>query len=612
MNRILVLSVILFSISFLSDGQSWEETVHSKKATLDLFWNTSAPFIFYDSKGELSGVEYENILLFKKFLRHKYSIDLTLNWIEIKSFNTVLDTIKNSKIQSQFGVSAFSITPERKQILKFTNSYLSDIVVFVSSKGSPIVTTPAEIDGLITGKTAICIKATIYEDLLYDLRNRLDINFDIKFIGSDESVIGYIGSHRDCFGFIDLPIYLNLVRNGDGNSVTRQNLFTDQGTGYGYIMPLNSNWKIPFDEFLTDQQYKRELANIISKYFGKEYLDFIGKLYSGGELGTTILTEEKELQLALIENANLKLDKEETIRKLLTSGVIVTTLLLLIIGILFFNNAKNTKLLILKKNQIERQQESIRKQNEQLTIQNEQLVSLNEEKNNLVRILAHDMRAPLGQIIGSVNLLNDPPPELESNQKQMLMEAVERNAKKADEMIRRILDIDVLENNKKLAAVGEVDINQILADASQRYNPIAIKKGIRLETYLATENCIITSDSLLIALIIENLISNAIKFSKTGTSIKVSAEVSNEDVLFKVADQGPGFTKDDKQLIFNRFQRLSAKPTGGEHSIGLGLSIVKKYVLDLGGEASLESEEGKGSTFFIRIPNQSPMMERAS
>lgn len=612
MNRRLVLAALTVTFKISCFCQTWEQTLQSGHGQLDLFWNTSEPFIYYNVNNELAGVEYENIVLFKDFLLKKYDVDLTLNWVETKTFAEVLNTIKSSKMHSQFGVSAFSITPEREKFLRFTDSYLSDIVVFVSSKGTPIVSTSKEVLDLLNNKTAVCIKSTIYEDLLYDLRNRLGIDFEIKFISSDESVINYIGTHENCFGFIDLPIYLNLVKNGDGNLVTRQNLFTINGTGYGYIMPLESTWNKPFNEFLGDQRYKRELANIISKYFGKEYLEFIDKLYSGEELGTSILTEEKELQHALIENANLKLEKEEAVRKMLISGVIGTALLLLIIGVLFFNNSKNIRLLIQKKNQIERHEESIQRQNIQLSDQNDQLVALNEEKNSLVKILAHDMRAPIGQIIGVANLLKDASNSIDEKQKQSLMDNVEKSARKADEMIRRILDADVLEHKKKLASFGNVDINQLLGETSQRYETIALKKGIQLVVVLLKENKVITSDNLLITLVIENLISNAIKFSNAGTTIKVSVEESNDKLLFKVADQGPGFTEEDKRLIFNRFQKLSAKPTGGEHSIGLGLSIVKKYVSDFGGEIWLKSKEGNGSTFFVSVPDKPSTLEKAS
>ncbi|NQZ78755.1 MAG: ATP-binding protein, partial [Ekhidna sp.] len=79
------------------------------------------------------------------------------------------------------------------------------------------------------------------------------------------------------------------------------------------------------------------------------------------------------------------------------------------------------------------------------------------------------------------------------------------------------------------------------------------------------------------------------------------AECAYDSVLFKICDEGPGFSERDKKMMFNRFQKLSAKPTGGESSTGLGLSIVKKYVQDLGGKVWVESVEGAGATFFVKL-----------
>jgi len=107
-------------------------------------------------------------------------------------------------------------------------------------------------------------------------------------------------------------------------------------------------------------------------------------------------------------------------------------------------------------------------------------------------------------------------------------------------------------------------------------------------------------------LVLENLVSNAVKFSPNESLIQLKCESENESVIFKVIDEGPGFTEEDKQLMFNRFQRLSAQPTGGEPSTGLGLSIVKKYISDLGGTVWIDSEVGKGTTFFVKVPITQP------
>jgi signal transduction histidine kinase len=102
--------------------------------------------------------------------------------------------------------------------------------------------------------------------------------------------------------------------------------------------------------------------------------------------------------------------------------------------------------------------------------------------------------------------------------------------------------------------------------------------------------------------IIDNLISNAIKFSKNGSTVSVNAKIENGSFTLLVKDNGPGFSEDDKKLLYQRFKKLSARPTAGESSNGLGLAIVKTLVDRLEGEISLSSELGKGSEFLVRIP----------
>jgi signal transduction histidine kinase len=102
--------------------------------------------------------------------------------------------------------------------------------------------------------------------------------------------------------------------------------------------------------------------------------------------------------------------------------------------------------------------------------------------------------------------------------------------------------------------------------------------------------------------IIDNLISNAIKFSKRSTRVYVYASLKEKDFVLRVKDEGPGFSAQDKELLFQRFKKLSARPTGGETSNGLGLAIVKTLVDRLHGEVELVTEAGKGSEFIVHVP----------
>jgi two-component system, sensor histidine kinase and response regulator len=102
--------------------------------------------------------------------------------------------------------------------------------------------------------------------------------------------------------------------------------------------------------------------------------------------------------------------------------------------------------------------------------------------------------------------------------------------------------------------------------------------------------------------VLDNLISNALKFSSPEKKIFISIHPAANHAKCVVRDEGPGFTADDKAKMFRRYGRLSARPTGGEPSTGLGLSIVRKLVLGMGGELTCESVPGNGAAFTVRLP----------
>ena len=99
----------------------------------------------------------------------------------------------------------------------------------------------------------------------------------------------------------------------------------------------------------------------------------------------------------------------------------------------------------------------------------------------------------------------------------------------------------------------------------------------------------------------DNLISNAIKFTPSGRRIYLDLANGGDGAVFSIRDEGPGISKEDQKKMFRKFQRLSAKPTGGESSTGLGLSIVKSLVERLDGQIDVESQLGKGTTFRIKL-----------
>jgi two-component system, sensor histidine kinase and response regulator len=156
--------------------------------------------------------------------------------------------------------------------------------------------------------------------------------------------------------------------------------------------------------------------------------------------------------------------------------------------------------------------------------------------------------------------------------------------------------------------------NVNLADAAghiaRQYEGAADAKGIALRLHVGKEMASVRADVTALMQVLDNLVSNAIKFSPSGKEVRL-AVIPNEAYLeCHVQDQGAGFTKEDKAAMFGRYARLSTRPTGGEPSTGLGLSIAKKLTQAMGGELMCESEHGKGTTFILRLARAS-VRERA-
>jgi signal transduction histidine kinase len=147
-----------------------------------------------------------------------------------------------------------------------------------------------------------------------------------------------------------------------------------------------------------------------------------------------------------------------------------------------------------------------------------------------------------------------------------------------------------------------VDVASLIQEVAEANHPLAVNKQQTISVY-APANIVTMCDTDRIREAIDNLISNAIKYSPMGGRIAVTVTHESNDTVIRVTDDGAGLSPEDLGRLFGRFQRLSAKPTAGESSTGLGLSIVK-HVLGLhGGEVTAESDgPGKGSTFTITLP----------
>ncbi len=233
-----------------------------------------------------------------------------------------------------------------------------------------------------------------------------------------------------------------------------------------------------------------------------------------------------------------------------------------------------------------------------IAIRNKELVQLNKEKDMLVSIVAHDLRTPLHQVKALIWLLDMPNMELTEDQETYLTE-IGNSVDRLTEMIGRILDTQALET-KEIKLMNEtINLVELVEYVVQSFHLMAKEKEMDVTIEVEGGYHFVEVDKNYMIQVLENLLSNAIKFSKQGSKVMLLINSLGGKTYVTVKDNGPGISKEDQKKLFGRFQRLSAQPTAGEPSIGLGLSIVKKYVEAMNGEIHCESELGEGTKFII-------------
>lgn len=233
---------------------------------------------------------------------------------------------------------------------------------------------------------------------------------------------------------------------------------------------------------------------------------------------------------------------------------------------------------------------------------NKKLKWLNEEKNTLLGMVAHDLRNPLGIISGLVQILKDSNKEMEKEDMMQYLEMIESSSDRMRDMIDRVLDLSALENMKLKMNPQKVNLNDLLLKAAANFELVASQKQITIFKEIDETKghwCIL--DPNYFNQVLDNLVSNAIKFSPHGESVHIMLWQEADEYVIGVKDHGPGLTSEDLGKLFGKFAPLSSKPTGHEKSMGLGLSIVKKFVDAMNGKILCESEPGKGATFILRF-----------
>lgn len=239
---------------------------------------------------------------------------------------------------------------------------------------------------------------------------------------------------------------------------------------------------------------------------------------------------------------------------------------------------------------------------ETINFMSTELEHLNDNRRKFVSDASHELKTPLATIkliCDSIVSTGDPDPEMIKDFLGDLSDEVDRLTR----IVERLLTLTKLDSAGTEPKLAPVDFTVMLNAITKKLNPVAASRNIVLYTDFgdtAPEPVNLDYDKIWEA--IYNIIDNAIKYSPEGGFVKVSLSLENEQIVVKVADNGPGIPEAEKDKIFERFYRLDdsrARDTGGT---GLGLAIAKESVLLHSGSISVESIEGMGSTFCIRLP----------
>jgi len=352
-------------------------------------------------------------------------------------------------------------------------------------------------------------------------------------------------------------------------------------------------------ELMLAELYMEKNEYFTAYHFMKKYVhtaDSIMKVESSYIINNLIYKhglEEAERMNELLITENKKKDLIIRDKQVLQFGLILGTFIIFIFAIfvifLFVQYRINNNLLKSKS-------EEIIGKNEILESQNILLEKLNDDKNGIIGVVSHDLKAPLNRIEGLLNLVLT---DTKFEEQSIYISIAQKELVEAKEMINKILDSELKNTDENKLIIEKLNVVQFLNEIVDNYQIVASHKLIKIQKKYSIDALEIQTDKNHLTRIIDNLLSNAIKFSKNNRNVTVNLIDNLQEIAIIITDEGPGFTEEDKKNIFKKYHKLSAQPTRGENSTGLGLHIVDKLTHELQGKIELRSTASAGATFTL-------------
>ncbi len=255
-----------------------------------------------------------------------------------------------------------------------------------------------------------------------------------------------------------------------------------------------------------------------------------------------------------------------------------------------------------KNKELEEKNIELKRMHKEAKINNIKLKKINDEKNQFLGIAAHDLRSPLATLSGFLSIIIDSLPDNSIDDQDQIFSAMEKMLDYMLTLISDVLDFSKIEAGTLHLVKEQFDLVDFMNNIIELSNILGSKKNIHISSNYSSKEVLINADKIKLRQVMDNLISNAIKYSEINTNVSISILELDNEIEIVVTDQGKGIPENEIGKIFQPFTRTSVESTDGEKSTGLGLATVKKIVDTHGGKIWAKSEVGVGSKFHFTLP----------
>lgn len=353
-------------------SDSWQQVKANGSGTITVLWHNTKPFHYYDKSGKHTGIDHDLVMAMVRFIEKNHQVKIKVNWHKAQTYAEFHDNIKNGT-GGIFAAAAFSITEERKKVMRFSPTYMPDIEVVVSHPDLPTFNSVEAFTNSPNFKryTAVSVKNTTFDKNILSFKKKLALGLPIKYVTNTQEIIETIQKTPYHFGYIHLPIYAFALKSG--RRLKRQKLLQKQREGYALMYPLKSDWQAVVNEFFNSNEFKPLINQIITRHAGSQVKELMQDVSTKDNKELALLTKENELQsLRLkknqleIEQSKLRLERQYFYQVMLIGGVVI---ILILVGVLYSRyqiKQKGNKALLEKNAEIKKQRDEIKNMHNEL------------------------------------------------------------------------------------------------------------------------------------------------------------------------------------------------------------------------------------------------------